>query len=260
MRRVDLGQYGLLQELHCHTTFCDGKSTPEQMVLAAIDKGLRRIGFSGHAPMIFPEDYPMSVPGARDYFGAVNALKERYADRIEILCGVEQDVYSLPVDQAYDYVIGAAHYIKVGDDEYIPADLQPELLVEGCRKHFGGDFYAMCEAYFAEVEKIAELSPDIVAHPDLIAKFNRGGVMFDESHPRYLAAARRAVDRLLPTGAIFEINTGGISRGYRDIPYPSQPILEYIRAKGGRVLLTGDTHSADRLCYAFESWAHLLNG
>ena len=27
-------------DLHMHTTFCDGKNTPEEMVLSAIDKGL----------------------------------------------------------------------------------------------------------------------------------------------------------------------------------------------------------------------------
>ena len=257
MSKLDLETYGTRQELHCHTTFCDGKSTPEEMVLAAIDKGLCRIGFSGHAPMCFPEEYPMSEQGAEDYRATVAALKDTYAGRIEILCGIEQDIYSVPIAKPYDYVIGAAHYIKVGG-EYIPVDLEPQALTEGCRKHFGGDFLTMCEAYYLEVEKVAELKPDIIAHIDLITKFNQGGVLFDESHPRYLAAAYRAIDALIPTGAIFEINTGGISRGYRTAPYPSLPLLRYIRSKGGRVLLTGDTHQASNLCYAFEQWEHLL--
>ena len=35
---------------HTHTTFCDGKSTPEEIVLEAIRLGMDTIGFSGHAP------------------------------------------------------------------------------------------------------------------------------------------------------------------------------------------------------------------
>ena len=35
-----------LQNLHQHSTFCDGKNTPEEIVLAAIDKGFDVIGFN----------------------------------------------------------------------------------------------------------------------------------------------------------------------------------------------------------------------
>ena len=37
-----------LQNLHQHTVFCDGKDTPEEVVLTAIEKGFCGIGFSGH--------------------------------------------------------------------------------------------------------------------------------------------------------------------------------------------------------------------
>ena len=32
------------QDFHMHTTFCDGKNSPEDMVLGAIEKGLKRVG------------------------------------------------------------------------------------------------------------------------------------------------------------------------------------------------------------------------
>ena len=38
-----------LQNLHTHTTYCDGINTPEQIILTAIDKGFGAIGFSGHS-------------------------------------------------------------------------------------------------------------------------------------------------------------------------------------------------------------------
>ena len=80
---------------HTHTTYCDGKETAEQMVQAAIAKGFTRLGFSGHGFNDFrPEDQevwcmrPEDVP---KYQAEVRALAEKYQDKIEILCGVEQD-------------------------------------------------------------------------------------------------------------------------------------------------------------------------
>ena len=32
-----------MSDLHVHTNYCDGKSTPEEMVLSAIDKGLKNV-------------------------------------------------------------------------------------------------------------------------------------------------------------------------------------------------------------------------
>ena len=42
------------QNLHTHSSYCDGKDTPEELVLYAINSGFSSIGFSGH---ISPKDY-----------------------------------------------------------------------------------------------------------------------------------------------------------------------------------------------------------
>ena len=259
MRAVDLLEYGTRQDLHTHTTYCDGKNPPREMIEAAMAKGLLRIGFSGHSPSPCPdEDYAMRAEDVPQYVAEVRALAKEYRDRIEVLCGIEQDVYS-PQDApaGLDYIIGSVHYVKAGD-HYFAVDISPDDLRRNCDIHFGGDVYAMIEAYFAGYERLAQMKFDIVGHIDLISKFNRDGAFFDERDERYLAAARRAVDLLIPTGALFEINTGAISRGYRDAPYPGQPILDYIRSKGGKFILSGDTHRAENLCYEFDKWGHLI--
>ena len=50
----------ILEDLHTHTTYCDGNDTPEDMVKEAIKKGLLTIGFSGHVYLAHGEDYCMS--------------------------------------------------------------------------------------------------------------------------------------------------------------------------------------------------------
>jgi histidinol-phosphatase (PHP family) len=257
MSSVDLLKHGTLQELHCHTTFCDGRNTPEEMVLAAIAKGLKRIGFSGHSPSPLDEDYAMKPEAINEYIATIHALRDRYADRIEVLCGIEQDVYSPPPPTGLDYVIGSVHYIKVGQS-YMTVDVSAEQLRQGCTAHFGGDAYAMCEAYFAAYEHLAYVKPDIIGHMDLITKFLEQDALFDPNHPRYLAAAFDAVDMLIPTGALFEINTGALSRLYRCTPYPSPAILDYIRSRGGKFVLTSDAHRAENLCFGFDEWSQLL--
>jgi histidinol-phosphatase (PHP family) len=117
----------------------------------------------------------------------------------------------------------------------------------------------MCEHYYALVAQLADMKPDIVGHIDLITKFNEREPLFDWNHPRYLAAAFGAIDALIPTGAIFEINTGAMSRGWRSAPYPAPSLLDHIKQKGGRVLLTGDAHTSDTLCHAFGDLKFLLD-
>ena len=53
-------------------------------------------------------------------------------------------------------------------------------------------------------------------------------------------------------GIPFEINTGAIARGYRQLPYPAPEILSYIAKNGGKVILTSDAHSPENLCYRFD--------
>ena len=80
--------------LHTHTTFCDGKHSPEEIVLSAIEKGMDTIGFSGHSHVPFDADWTMTPEKTEAYFAEVLRLKQAYADRICILLGIEQDLLS----------------------------------------------------------------------------------------------------------------------------------------------------------------------
>lgn len=243
----------ILQDFHVHTTYCDGKSTAEETVRAAIALGMKRIGFSGHSYTEFDRGYCMSLTDTEKYFCEINELKVKYADKIDILCGIELDVYSDIDVSSFDYVIGSAHYIKWGG-EYIPVDLSAQTLVDAAQKYFGGDMYALAEAYYETVVKVAEHKTDIIGHIDLITKFNSDNALFDESRPRYLTAAQNAIDKLLKLNVPFEINTGVIVRGYKNIPYPSETLLKYITENGGKVLLNSDSHKSNMLCFEFEKW------
>ena len=243
-----------MRDLHTHTNFCDGKNTPEEMIVAAIQKGMDCIGFSAHSYTIFDQSYCMSQQNTERYKQEIGRLKKIYGDKIEILLGIEQDYYSDAPTKDYDYIIGSVHYVKV-NDTYIPMDDPP--FEENIKKYFGGDYYALAEAYYETVADVAgKTACHIIGHLDLITKFNEGGKLFDENHPRYVAAWKKAVDALLPKNIPFEINMGALARGYRSAPYPAAPIIQYIKEKGGKLILSGDAHSADTLCYRFEDFEY----
>ena len=240
-------------DFHTHTNFCDGKNSAEEMVLAAIDAGMPSIGITTHSYTDFDTSYCIPKERIDEYRAEIARLKETYRDRITVFCGIEQDLWGTEPTDGYDYVIGSVHYLWKGEN-WFSTDESVEALLHAQKTYYGGDGLAMAEEYFHSVAQIGRLHPHIIGHFDLIAKCNRDGCLFDESDPRYLAAAYRAVDALLPLEIPFEINTGAISRGYRDVAYPAPVILSYIAKKGGRVILSSDAHSTSTLLYQFDKW------
>lgn len=248
----------ILTDLHMHTTFCDGRNTPEEMVLAAVVRGMERIGFSEHSPVPFDEAGGMAEEDVSAYIEEISALKEKYAGTIGILCGLERDYYSELDISAFDYVIGSVHYVKK-NGVFISVDDTPEILKKGITEHYNGDIYSLAEDYYDNLAHVVEKTgADIIGHFDLITKFAEAGVKLDTDHPRYIAAWQHAADCLIPSGRPFEINTGAIARGWRSEPYPDARIMDYIRRRGGSFILSSDSHSADTIAFRFEKYEYLL--
>lgn len=243
----------MIADLHVHTTFCDGANTPEEMVLAAIEKNLGCIGFSAHSYVDFDSDYCLTPPTAPQYRDEIYRLKEKYRGKIKILFGLEQDFVSAPPEFSCDYTIGSVHYVECGG-RFLPIDIDLETTKNIADKYFGGDFYALCEKYYSYVGDIIEkTNADIIGHFDLIKKYNLKNCLFDEKNERYIRAYRAAIDKLIAYGRPFEINTSAISKGLSE-PYPSCDILKYLQKKGAKVILSSDSHTAASLAFEFGKW------
>ncbi len=240
--------------LHSHTSFCDGKNTPEEMILAAVEHGFDAFGFSGHSYTAFDESYCMSRQTTDKYEAEIRRLAAEYSGKIRVLCGIEQDIFSGPAESRWDYSIGSVHaFYNEKNDRYIYVDYSADQMIKDCEECYGGDFLALAGDYFAaEARVIAVTGADIIGHFDLVTKFNERERFFDERHPRYEAAVDKALTSLLKTGAVFEINTGAMAKGYRTVPYPSESILKKIKKGGGKIIISSDTHSVDTVDYAFK--------
>ena len=248
----------MTQNLHTHTTFCDGKNTPEEMVRGAISLGLDSLGFSGHAPCPVPgDDAGMRAGDVPAYRAEILRLREKYAGQLKIFLGLEQDYFFFPNEEPWDYVIGSVHYVQKGE-ACLPVDYSQEAFVRAVEQYYGGDYYSFAEDYYRLAGGVAQRTGcQIVGHFDLITKFNEGDKLFDTGHPRYVGAALEALDRLAERDVIFEINTGAMSRGYRTAPYPSPALLRAMRERNLPICITSDAHSAETLLHAFPQAAEL---
>mgnify|MGYP003104608693 FL=1 len=242
---------------HTHTCFCDGRDTPEQLVQEAIRLGCPALGFSGHSYTPYEAAW-MPKERILPYQAEIRRLQAVYSGQIRILLGIEQDYYSDEATDAYEYVIGAVHNLRRGG-EYRPLDYTRDRLIATVNDWFGGDWYALAEEYYALVGDLYEKTHcRVIAHFDLIEKFNETCDLFDRTHPRYRAAALAALDRLKDAPVIFEVNTGAIARGYRTTPYPDPFLLQAMQDAGVRLMLNSDCHDRRFLLCGFDQYAHLV--
>lgn len=243
---------------HTHTTFCDGKHSPEEVVRQAIALGCPELGFSGHAYTDFATDYCMSPDDAQGYRAEIRRLQKKYAGQIKILLGVEQDYFSGTSTEDYEYVIGSVHYV-LKNGCYLAVDHTRKVFVDNAQKYYGGDYYSFAEDYYALVADVyRKTGCQIIGHFDLFTKFNEGNELFNTDHPRYQAAAHKALDALMDAPVILEVNTGAISRGYRTQPYPAADILSRWLAAGKKVHFSSDCHDASHLLFGYDLYkAHV---
>ena len=248
-----------LQNLHTHTSYCDGADTPEQMILAAIKKGFDSIGFSGHSYMFYSNyALQMTPEKTEQYKSEIALLKEKYRDKIDIFCGLEYDMYSAIDQSGYDYLIGSVHYLKIGD-EYVGFDRSSDEVKSIIDTYFSGDGMKYAKAYY---QALAELpfygNFDIVGHFDIICKHSEHVQFFDENATAYKNAVLEATNALRGKIPLFEVNTGAIARGYRTTPYPTVFIIKELQKMGFGVCISSDCHNAKHLDCGFYEAAEIL--
>lgn len=249
----------LLSSVHVHSKLCDGKNTPEELAVTAWKQGLQTLGFSGHSHTPHDIEYCMTNARTQLYRAQVAKLKERYAGKLDLLCGLEWDLLSDDDPAAYDYWIGSTHYVQgPRTGKYYEIDWREADLAACIQEDFDGDGLAVVEAYFANVAAVAAKEPTILGHFDLIKKVNAGNKFFDENDERYTAAADKALRTAAEHHCVLEVNTGAVYRGFRKDFFPSPALLKDWLALGGDVVITADAHDARALTFGFEEAAAQL--
>jgi len=245
------------QNLHTHTSYCDGADTPEEVVVEAIKRGFDSIGFSGHSYMRYSE-YVGTEDKTEDYKKEISELKKIYKEKIKIYLGLEVDMYSAPDMSGYDYLIGSVHYFKLGN-EYVGFDRDEKEVERVINTYFNGNGMEYAREYYRQLSMLPQYGNfDIIGHFDLITKHSDNRCFFDTASKEYINAAMEAVHSLAGKIPLFEVNTGAIARGYRKSPYPSEMLVKELKKLGFGVVVTSDCHDKRFLDYKTDEAVEFL--
>ncbi|MGI6085031.1 MAG: histidinol-phosphatase [Acetivibrionales bacterium] len=243
---------------HTHSRFDDGREDLEAYIISALEGNFQVLGFSCHAPVIFKTNWHMQKEYFDEYVALTKQLKEKYKNDIEIYTGLETDYYPGCTDwrrkNGIEYTIGAIHFLindKTGQN----------MSIDGSRKEFentlemgfNNDIHALFRAYFAQIrEMLMKMTPNIVAHLDVIRKNNPGNIFFSEDDSVYRDEVLKTLDIISLTNTIVEVNTGGMAKGYTSTPYPSKWILEACRDMDIPVMVNSDCHNPDNIDFYYD--------
>ena len=245
------------QNLHTHSSYCDGKDTPEELVLYAINAGFSSVGFSGH---ISPKDYAVFgyTADLKGYIQEIQRLQLKYGDKIRIYLGAEKDAYSSVESSAFQYVIGSVH-MSIKNNIPIFFDHDIELCKKAIIEVFDGDIIEYIQSYYDTVVSLPDrFDFQIVGHFDVLTKFNEREKIFDGLDKTYKNIALEALHTIIKKVNVFEVNTGAMARGFRTTPYPDMFLLEEIKRLGGSIIITSDCHDKNKLDYGFDTTTELL--
>ena len=245
------------QNLHVHSTFCDGRDTPEELVKEAIDRGFDSLGFSIHSRVPYSK-MKITDEAIASYKKEIKRLKSEYKDRLNIFLGIEHDFYSNSALDGFEYTLGAVHYLETKNG-IRGFDISLDGTINYVNENFDGDGMAFAKRYYETVARMPELYPfDVIAHIDICAKNNEKAGFFDEDSKEYLGYAFDAIDALRGRIPFFEVNTGAVARGYRTTHYPKREILVRLREAGFGATISSDCHNKAFLDFEFEEARELL--
>ena len=252
--------------LHTHTTFCDGKAGVEDNCRVAWEKGLQSLGFSTHAPItkktgFYDPCWKDKEQRLDKYIEEVNAAKRRWEGKLPVYLGLEVDyVPGLmgPADKDYhnlglDYIIGSVHFMVPEKGAPFTVDHRADILEKGLRESYGGDIYALTNAYYEMLKAMMRAGGfNILGHPDLVRKNNLQNKYFNEDTPQYRKQCESVVQTAADAGVVIEINTGPVNRGYLDTPYPSLQFLKMFNDKNIPMMINADSHTPEHLDGFYE--------
>lgn len=248
----------VLMDCHTHTQFSvDSGADINECVKRAAELGLAAYAITDHCECNawYPEEHYSETEKAvlesfcyKDGFissvQAITALKEKYADRLNLLCGTElgqilhdrEAAEIVDRDQRVDFIIGSVHQVK-GEKDFYFIDYT---------KMTSDEIYDLLDRYFNEVLEMCRTGiPDVVGHLTYCLRYmkQRHGICPDIS--RYDDVIAEIFRTLARSGKGIEINTSGLRQGFGNA-FPSLKYLRLFRELGGEVISIGsDAHTPE---------------
>ncbi|RJQ54212.1 MAG: histidinol-phosphatase HisJ family protein [Actinobacteria bacterium] len=241
----------MLADYHIHTSRCGhARGDIAEYLRSAEEIGLAQIGFADHLPLLHKTDPSLSMSREElsDYVADVRDMAE--IGQLPVRLGIEADFVpetvseteSILASHPFDFVLGSVHFIgEWGFDD--PREMAG---------YEGRDPEDLYEEYFQLVIDAANSGLfDVLAHPDLIKKFDVLPRL--DLRPYYEEVAEAAADN----GLAIEVSTAGLRKPVGEI-YPSLEFLDVCRKQGVAVMLGSDAHAPEEVGYHFDQAVDLL--
>ncbi len=235
-------------DYHMHSTFSDGRSSPDDYIAPALAAGLKEIGFSEHLTLFRDlEEWNMNPADVATYIEYLEALRSRTGDirirtglEVDFIDGREAEISDFISPLELDYVIGSVHYL--GEKT---VDFGPEF-------YEGRNISQLFVSYFDSVCRAVESGLfDIIGHCDLIRIF--GYKPSEDIEPLYRKLARTMKEN----NVVFEVNTNGRNRPLADF-YPDRKFLNIFHDEKVPVCVNSDAHMPARVAQYFDEAYELL--
>ena len=220
---------------HTHTYRCKhAKGSDVEYVKAAIESGIKVLGFSDHAPMPFLDGYEsyfkMLPTEAEEYMSSISSLKEKYKDEIEIHVGFESEYYpTLFEDSLRLWRSLGAEYIIYGG--HFSLGTEWEASKKAAKKPSGDKELIYYTDNCIEAIKTGKFS--YIAHTDILNYTADDKELYKTSVERLVRTANEYDTPL-------ELNLLGI-REQRN--YPSEKFWEIAAPLSPKVIIGVDAHA-----------------
>ncbi len=248
---------------HCHSLYCDGKARMEDFVLEAIKIGMPILGFTGHGPVPFKSVWNMTADDLPKYLDDVQGLKEKYADKITILSGLEIDYVEGELNAkseifncGLDFKIGSLHYLNTFEDgSRFTIDGPPAEWQAGLTQLYDNNVFNVVEDFKRQSIDMIELGGfEILGHMD--KTFQHGHKHFPIDHPQYIAAITDILKSASENDIVVEINTKSHERlGFL---YPHVQFFKTLKSFDIPVTINSDSHHPLLLTSGMEFAANAL--
>jgi histidinol-phosphatase (PHP family) len=251
---------------HQHSHYDDGTRPIEEHVQSAVAQGVISMGFSGHSPVAFANNWSMKKEDLPSYFEEIDLARKKYSSTVELYKGLEVDYIpgQLTVDTHWlkaldlDYTIGSVHFVGAYDDG-TPWEIDGphHKFLKGLHEIYHEDVRYVIQRYFALTRQmVREACPDIIGHIDKIKMQNRG--FWNEVDDWYQQELLQTLEEIRGKDAIIEVNTRGIYKKLTSDPYPGRWLLERIYEMNIPIQLNSAAHHPREITSNFQTVAALL--
>ena len=265
---------------HTHSRFCPHGTDAEldEYLDQAVELGFAKYTITEHAPLPGgpmsrwrASRFAMDEENLPAYFDAALRVKEHYADRIEVLVGLELDY--LPGQEGFsralvdrwlghlDEVLISVHFLP-GEGGMRCICLSREEFEEGLLGYHG-TMEAVVEWYFDHVEAAIDLAGELpipvrLAHPTLIEAFRLVMPPYDE------AVVERRLRKLLPKlrdeRIGLDANASGLRAEFCRKAYPPGWFVRECLASGIRSVFGSDAHRPSGVGQGWDWFEGLYEG